>query len=269
MMTEWLAPGFMFNAFLGGVLVSLICGLLSVFIVLRRMAFVGAGISHSAFGGVALGFLLQVDPFWTGLVFSILVAFLIEGVQSRGRIEEDTAIGIFFAAAMALGVIFLHFSRTYNADVFGILFGNILAIGSTQLLQVAGVAVIVLFFLAFFYKDLVFISFDEEMAWVCGVPVRTLRYVFLAVLALVTIVAIYLVGIVLVSALLVIPAAVARNLTNHIRGMLVVSTGVAMGSTLAGLELSYQIDLPSGATIVIILALLFFLAILRGRQRSK
>jgi ABC-type Mn2+/Zn2+ transport system permease subunit len=268
-MTEWLSPGFMQNAFLGGLLVSLICGLLSVFIVLRRMAFVGAGISHSAFGGVALGFLLQVDPFWTGLLFSILVAFLIESVQSRGRIEEDTAIGIFFAAAMALGVIFLHFSRTYNADIFGILFGNILAIGPTQLLQVAWVAVIVLVFLFFFYKDLVFISFDEEMAWVCGIPVKTLRYVLLAVLALVIIVAIYLVGIILVSALLVIPAAVARNLTNNIRTMLLVSTAVAVGSTLAGLELSYRIDVPSGGTIVIILALLFFGTTLWGRSRAR
>jgi ABC-type Mn2+/Zn2+ transport system permease subunit len=269
MMTEWLSPGFMQNAFLGGLLVSLICGLLSVFIVLRRMAFVGAGISHSAFGGVALGFLLQVDPFWTGLLFSILVAFLIEIVQSRGRIEEDTAIGIFFAAAMALGVIFLHFSKTYNADIFGILFGNILAIGPTQLLQVAGVAVIVLVFLAVFYKDMVFISFDEEMAWVCGIPVKTLRYALLAVLALVIIVAIYLVGIILVSALLVIPAAVARNLTNNIRNMLLVSTAVAVGSTLAGLELSYRIDLPSGGTIVVILALLFFGATLWSRPRAR
>ena len=266
-MTEWLSPGFMQNAFLGGLLVSLICGLLSVFIVLRRMAFVGAGISHSAFGGVALGFLLQVDPFWTGLLFSILVAFLIEGFQSRGRIEEDTAIGIFFAASMALGVIFLHFSRTYNADIFGILFGNILAIGPTQLMQVTAVAVIVLIFLFCFYKELVFISFDEEMAWVCGIPVKILRYVFLAVLALVIIVAIYLVGIILVSALLVIPAAVARNLTNHIRTMLLVSSGVAVGSTLGGLELSYRIDLPSGATIVMILALLFFMATVWGKRR--
>lgn len=268
MMTEWLSPGFMQNALLGGVLVSLICGLLSVFIVLRRMAFVGAGISHSAFGGVALGFLLQVDPFWTGLLFSILVAFLIEGVQRRGKIEEDTAIGIFFAAAMALGVIFLHFSRTYNVDIFGVLFGNILAIGPTQLLQVAVVAVLVLSFLFFCFKELVFISFDEEMAWVSGTPVQTLRYLFLAVLALVIIVAIYLVGIVLVSALLVMPGAVARHLTQHIRRMLVVSTAVAVGSTLLGLELSYRIDLPSGATIVMILALSFFLATIWGKRRG-
>ena len=266
-MTEWLSPGFMQNAFLGGLLVSLMCGLLSVFIVLRRMAFVGAGISHSAFGGVALGFLLQVDPFWTGLLFAILVAFLIESIQSRGRIEEDTAIGIFFAASMALGVIFLHFSRTYNADIFGILFGNILSIGPTQLMQVTGVAIIVLLFLGCFYKELVFISFDEEMAWVSGIPVKILRYLLLAVLALVIIVAIYLVGIILVSALLVIPAAVARNLTHHIRKMLLVSAGVAVGSTLGGLELSYRIDLPSGSTIVIILALLFFLSTLWSKQQ--
>ncbi|MBM4286555.1 MAG: metal ABC transporter permease [Deltaproteobacteria bacterium] len=267
MMSEWLSPGFMQNALVGGLLVSFVCGLLSVFIVLRRMAFVGAGVAHSAFGGVALGFLLQVDPFWTGLFFSILVAFLIEGVQSRGRIEEDTAIGIFFAAAMALGVLFLHFSRTYNVDIFGVLFGNILAIGPTQLLQVGAVAVIVLAFILFFFKELVFISFDEEMAWVCGTPVKALRYLLLAVLALVIIVSIYLVGIVLVSALLVIPAAVARNLTHHIRSMILVSTGVAVGATLAGLELSYIIDLPSGATIVILLSLLFFGATLWGRRR--
>ncbi|HAY23166.1 MAG TPA: metal ABC transporter permease [Desulfobacterales bacterium] len=266
-MSEILGLGFMHNALLAGLLVSLVCGMLSVFIVLRRMAFVGAGISHSAFGGVALGFLLHVDPFWTGLIFAILVAFLIEWVQSRGKIEEDTAIGIFFAAAMALGVVFLHLSRTYNVDVFGVLFGNILSVGRTQLHQVAGVAAVVLFFIWFFFKELVFISFDEEMAWVCGAPVKALRYLFLAALALVIIASIYLVGIVLVSALLVIPAAVARNLTTQIRSMILVSTGTAIGSTLGGLGFSYLIDLPSGATIVILLAGLFLLTTAWSRYR--
>ncbi len=266
-MIEWLEHGFMQNALLGGLLVSLLCGLLSVFVVLRRMAFVGAGISHAAFGGVALGFLLQVDPFWTGLLFSIGVAFLIEWAQGLGGIEEDTAIGIFFAAAMAVGVLLLHFSRTYNADVFGVLFGNILAIGPQQIWQVAGAGSIVLLFLLLFYKELVFISFDAEMAWVCGIPVQLVRYLFLAILALVIIVAIYLVGIVLVSALLVIPAAAAGNLTRHIRAMLVVSTAMALATTLAGLGLSYRLDLPSGAAIVILLTALFLLSSLWGRRR--
>lgn len=256
MMSELLQLGFLHNALLGGLLVSLICGLLSSFIVLRRMAFIGAGISHSAFGGVALGFLLQIDPFWTGLGFAVAVGFLIEWVQSRGRLEEDTAIGIFFAAAMASGVVFLHFSTTYNADVFSILFGNILAIGRPQLYQVVAVALLVLLFLLAFYKELVFISFDEEMAWICGLPVGLLRYLFLGILALVIIVSIYLVGIILVSALLVMPAAIARQLTRQIDRMVGLAALVAVGATVGGLAVSFWIDLPSGATIVLLLTLL-------------
>src|SRR3990172_7449246 len=127
-MTELLSMGFLQRALLAGIMVSLLCGVLSVFVVLRRMAFIGVGISHSAFGGVALGFLLGVNPLWTGIGFSVLVALAIEWAQSRGHLEEDAAIGIFFAASMAAGVVFLHLSHTYNVDVFGFLFGNILAI---------------------------------------------------------------------------------------------------------------------------------------------
>lgn len=256
-MIDALQLGFLQNALVGGLLVSLICGLLSSFIVLRRLAFIGAGISHSAFGGVALGFLLQLDPFWTGLGFAIAVGFLIEWIQSRGRIPEDTAIGIFFAAAMAIGVIFLHYSSTYNADVFGILFGNILAIGPKQLYQVLAVAVVVLGFLACFYKELVFISFDEETAWICGLPVALLRYLFLGILSLTIIVSIYLVGIILVSALLVIPAAIARQFTKRLHLMVGGAALVAVLATIGGLALSFWIDLPSGAAIVMLLTLLF------------
>jgi zinc transport system permease protein len=250
-----------------GLLLSVLGGLLSVFIILRRMAFIGVGISHSAFGGVALGFLLGVDPLWTGVGFSVLVALAIEWAQSQGRLEEDAAIGIFFAASMALGVIFLHFSRTYNVDVFGFLFGNILAIGARQLLQIFLVTLIVLVGLAAFFKELVFLSFDEEMAWVSGVPVKALRCLFLVLMALVIVVAIYLVGIILVSALLVIPGAVARNLSHRIGGMALVSLATACASTLAGLGLSYTVDWPSGATVVLLLSLVFFASALWRRRR--
>ena len=211
MMIEALSLGFFQRALMAGVLLSLLCGVLSVFVILRRMAFVGVGISHSAFGGVALGFLLGLDPLLSGIGFAVAVALLIEWAQERGRLEEDAAIGIFFAVAMALGVVFLSLSRTYNVDVFGFLFGNILAVGPAQLGQIAVISLVVLATVAFFYKELVFLSFDEEMAWVSGVPVKALRYLFLVLLALVIIMAIYLVGIILVSALLVIPGAVARK----------------------------------------------------------
>jgi zinc transport system permease protein len=258
MMIEALTLGFFQRALVAGVILSLLCGVLSVFVILRRMAFIGVGISHSAFGGVALGFLLGLDPLKSGIGFAVAIALLIEWAQGRGRLEEDAAIGIFFAVAMALGVVFLSLSRTYNVDVFGFLFGNILAVGPSQLWEIAVISLAVLATTAFFYKELVFLSFDEEMAWVSGVPVKALRYLFLVLLALVIIMAIYLVGIILVSALLVIPGAVARNLTRHIATMLWVSVAAAVGATLAGLFLSLALDWPSGATVVLVLGLFFF-----------
>lgn len=257
-MTELLAMGFFQRALAAALLLSLVCGVLSVFVILRRMAFIGVGISHSAFGGVALGFLLGVDPLLTGIGFAVLVAMLIEMARARGRLAEDTAIGIFFAASMALGVVFLHLSRTYNVDVFGFLFGNILAIGPRQISEILTVSAAVLAAVTLCFKELVFLSFDEEMAWVSGVPVTALRYFFLVLMAMVVIVAIYLVGIILVSALLVIPGALAQNLTRHIRPMLAVSVAAAIGSCLGGLAASAMLDWPPGATIVLLLSLSFF-----------
>lgn len=268
-MTELLSMGFLQRALLAGIMVSLLCGVLSVFVILRRMAFIGVGISHSAFGGVALGFLLAVDPLWTGIGFSVLVALAIEWAQTHSRVEEDTAIGIFFAASMALGLVFLHLSRTYNVDVFGFLFGNILAIGQRQVLEILVVSAGVLAVILAFYKELVFLSFDEEMAWVSGVPVRALRYLFLVMLALVIIISIYLVGIILVSALLVIPGACAQNLTGHIRGMIVASAATAVAAAVGGLMLSCLLDFPTGATMVLLLSLFYLLTIAVPWLRSR
>lgn len=259
-MTDFFTLGFLQRALVAGVLVSLLCGVLSVFVILRRMAFIGVGISHSAFGGVALGFLLGVDPLWTGILFAAGVALLIEWTQAHGRVEEDTAIGILFAASMALGLVFLHLSRAYNVDVFGFLFGNLLAIGPRQVTEILLVTGGVLVLVWVFFKELVFLSFDEEMAWVSGVPVRVLRCLFLVMMSLVIIVSIYLVGIILVSALLVIPGAIAQNLSRQIRAMVGVSAGAAVGSMVGGLGLSYSLDFPPGATVVLVLALLYLAA---------
>jgi ABC-type Mn2+/Zn2+ transport system permease subunit len=268
-MLEMFSLEFLQRALVAGALVSLLCGMLSSFIILRRMAFIGVGISHSAFGGVALGFMIGINPFWTAIVFAVFVALLIEWAQTYNRVEEDTAIGIFFAASMALGVVFLHLSRTYNVDVFGFLFGNILAIGNEQIIYILVISVCVLAFLMAFFKEFVFLSFDEEMAWVSGVPVRTLRYLFLMMLALVIVVSIYLVGIILVSALLVIPGAVAQNLSRQLKSMIWVSTGTAVGGAVGGLILSYGVDLPSGATIVLLLAAIYLLTSAAPLRRRR
>jgi len=266
-MIEALSLGFLQRALLAGVMVSVLCGVLSVFVILRRLAFIGVGISHSAFGGVALGFLLAVDPLWTGVAFSAAVALAIDWAKRHTRVEEDTAIGIFFAASMALGLVFLHLSRAYNVDVFGFLFGNLLAIGPRQVLQILVATVAVLAVVWVFFKELVFLSFDEEMAWVSGVPVAALTRLFLVMMALVVIVSIYLVGIILVSALLVIPGAIAQNLSRQVRGMVAVSTAVAVAATVGGLALSFWLDFPPGATIVLLLTAIYFLTSLVQSRR--
>jgi zinc transport system permease protein len=150
-------------------------------------------------------------------------------------------------------------------DVFGFLFGNILAIGDKQLLQILGITLVVLGTMAACFKEMVFLSFDEEMAWVSGVPVKGLRGLFLVLMALVIVVSIYLVGIILVSALIVIPGAIARNLTQRIFGMVLVSMAAAVASTLAGLGVAYVVDWPAGATVVLLLSLIFGLSTLVGQ----
>ena len=206
-MAELFALGFMQRAFAAGILVALLCAVFSVFVVLKRLSFIGVGISHSAFGGVALGFLLGLSPSLTAILFSGGVALLIGLVNRKGRLHEDTAIGIFFSLTMALGIFLIGISQRYNVDLFGYLFGNILAITRGDLLLVVILVPIVLAFVFSIFKELLFISFDEEVATVSGVPVGPIYYLFLLAMAVTIVIAIKLIGIVLVSALLVLPGA--------------------------------------------------------------
>jgi zinc transport system permease protein len=258
-MNEILSLGFMQRAIVAGSIVSIVGGILSIFVLLRKMAFIGVGISHSAFGGVAIGFLLSIDPFWSGISFSVMIALLIEWTRKRGKIEEDTSIGILFSFSMAMGVIFIALSKRYNVDLFGYLFGNILAIGKTDIFQISlwGIAVIII--VAIFFKELIYISFDEEMAWVSGIPVSFVQFLFMVLLAISIIIAIKMIGIILVSSILVMPAAISRQLTDNIREMFLISIITSLFSTIGGLFLSYLLDLPSGAVIVMVLGILFFI----------
>ncbi len=262
-MGEILSYGFMQRAILAGVIVGLLCSVLSLFVVLKRLSFIGVGISHSAFGGVALGFLLGIEPTWTAAIFCILIALLIGLVKQRGKIQEDTTIGIFFAATMAFGILLVGLSKRYNMDLFGYLFGNILAISASDVKMVVAVSIVVLSIIAVFFKELLFYSFDEAMAKVSGIPTGFLNYLLLTLLALVIVVSIKVVGIVLVSALLVIPGAAGRQISSNYRGMLAGALLVGFLATTGGLIISYLLNLPSGSTIVLLATLFFFLSLLK------
>ena len=264
-MIEFLSYEFGRRALLAGLVVGLGCAVLAFFVVLRRMAFVGVGVSHAALGGVALGVLLGIDPVLSALVFSVGVAWLIGAIGGRGQLSEETAIGIFFPTAMALGVALMAGTPDYRQSLLSYLFGNILLVQRADLVLagiLVGVTLVTVFAL---FKELLFVSVDEETARATGLPATGLRYLLLTLLALTIVSAIKVVGIVLVSAFLVIPGATAQLIAPSMRAMLGLSVAVAMASVFGGLWLAWIFDLPSGAAIVLTGAAIFFAA-LGGRR---
>jgi zinc transport system permease protein len=188
-------------------------------------------------------------------------------LSRKGRLHEDTAIGILFSSAMALGVALISLSSTYQVDLFGYLFGNILAVSANDLWLLGGIAVVVLGLVGLLFKELLFVAFDEEVARANGLPVTPLYFVLLGCLALAVVAAIRVVGIVLVEALLVIPAAIGYQLAHGYRAMLCLSVATAVLSAIIGLFVSYVLNIAAGATIVLVLTLLFVVALAVGRMR--
>jgi zinc transport system permease protein len=260
MMTDWLTYGFVQRALVAGVLVALMCAVLAFFVVLRRMAFVGAGISHAALGGVAIGLVAGTSPLVAAMGFSIVVAWAIGWISDRGQVTEETAIGILFPTAMAFGIAVISLSATYRQDLMAYLFGSMLAVRRTDIWLLVVLAAGSLSVLSLFFKELVFLSIDADAARAAKVPVTGFRYLLLTVLAATIVASIKLVGVVLVSALLVIPAATGQLAARSMTGMLAISIATALFAVVAGLWLSWISNLPSGATIVLLAAALFFVA---------
>ena len=268
-MMEFLSYGFIQRALLTGSLLGATCAVLAVFVVLRRMAFIGVGISHAALGGVALGLLAGVSPVAAAGGFSVGVAWVIGWITRRGEVSEDTAIGIFFPTAMALGVALISLSGSYRQDLLGYLFGNILSVGPGDLWFLLGLSGVSLGILALFFKEFLFLGVDEEAAKAAGLPAAFLNYLLLSILAVTIVAAMKLVGIILVSAFLVIPAATGQTLARSVRGMVLISVASALVSVFMGLWLSWLWNLPSGASIVLFAAVLFFAAYLSGTLRNR
>ena len=266
-MTDFLSFGFVQRALITGTLLAVTCAVLSFFVVLRRMAFVGVGLSHAALGGVAIGVVLGAPPLLAAAVFTTGVAWVIGWIGGRTEVSEDTAIGVFFPAAMALGVVLISLSPEYRQDLIGYLFGNILSVGPGDVLPLASVSLLGLGVIAFYFKELLFMGVDLEAARAAGLPVIALRLLMLTVLAVTIVAAVRLVGIVLVSAFLVIPAATGQAVAWSLSSMLGIAVGSAIFSVVAGLWLSWMWDLPSGAAIVLVAAALFFVAVAISRRR--
>ena len=257
--------GFMQRAFVGGVLVGAICALVGTYVVLRGLAFVGDALAHAAFPGVVIAYLLKGNIYVGATIFTLATALAIGLVSRRGRVSYDTAIGILFAGAFALGVLLMSTIHGYTVDLFSFLFGNVLGISGRDLLLVVLLGAIVVLTIILFYKELLLLSFDPITAEAMGYPVQVLDYLLLGLIALTIVISIQAVGIILVVALLVTPSATAYLLTERFLRMMILGAVLAALAAVIGLYLSYYLNVASGAAIVLVSTCLFFLVLASRR----
>ncbi|HET7028538.1 MAG TPA: metal ABC transporter permease [Candidatus Limnocylindrales bacterium] len=258
---EPLVYGFFERALVASVLVGLVCAVVGVFVVLRGLAFLGDALSHAAFPGVVIAYLAGL-PFYLGAAVAAVGTSLAVGwVQRRGPIRSDTAIGVLFAGMFAVGVFLFSRIPNYVGDLFGFLFGDVLAIGVGDLISLAALSVVVLVIVGVLRKELLFATFDPLGAAAAGLPVRRLDDLFLALVAIAIVVSLQAVGIILVVAMLVTPAATAQLLTIRFGRLVAIAAGIGVIAPVVGLYVSYWLNAASGATIVIVESLLFAAAL--------
>ena len=267
-MLEGFQHAFMIRALAAGLMVGGLASYYGVFIVQRRLSFLGSGLAHAAFGGIALGLLLQAEPLFVAIPFTVAVSLGINWVRAHTKLAADTAIGVFFAVAVALGIIFLSMRDTYTYDAFAYLFGSILSITGTDLWIMFAISLLGVATFPRLWGNWAYATFDPEIASADDSPVSRDDYLLIVLVAVTIVASIKMVGILLIAAFLVIPAASARLVSRTFFSMTIISVCVGVSSAAFGLVGSYELDLPSGATIILCQATLFVAALLISKVRS-
>jgi zinc transport system permease protein len=267
-LAEMLALPFMQRALLAGLILGALLAGLGIFVTLRKMAFFGDGIAHASLAGIALAILLGWAPLPVALAWAVIVALLIWWLEHEARLSSDTLIGIFLTASMAIGVLLISRTAGYQPELLSYLFGNILSVTRADLGLTVVVAALIAVWLMVSLRSLTYMSLAEENAAVAGVRTRLQSALLYVALALATVLGVKTFGIILVSALLILPPATSRLLSRSFREYLINSLLVAEVTVLAGLCLSYRFDLPSGAAIVALGTGLFFVGLV-GRRLLK
>lgn len=267
-MIEAMQYDFMQRALLAGILTGIVGSYYGAFIVQRGMSFLGNGLAHAAFGGVALGLLLQQEPLYIAIPFTVAVAALITWVRDKSGLGSDTVIGIFFALSMALGIVFLSRLPSQTTDAFTYLFGSILGVSNIDLWAIGFILLVTAFMLPMWGRW-AYATIDREAAKADRLPVKFDDYLLSILVALVIVVSAKIIGVVLISAFLVIPAASARLVTYRFIGMTIVSVVLGLLTAAAGLMVSYSMDLPSGASIILLQVAVFVVCMFVGKGLRK
>ena len=248
------------NALAAGVLVSIACGIIGTYVVINRIVFLSGGIAHAAYGGIGLGYLLGINPVLGAIAFSIISALGMGIVHRKTRQRSDTIIGVMWAVGMAMGIIFLDLSPGYKADLMSYLFGSILAVPQSDLIIMLVLNLIILTLVILYFKELQAISFDETFAFVVNVPVDRLYLMLVCLIGLTVVMVMRIVGLIMVIALLTMPPAIASLFVKDMKRMMIVSVLLSILFTFTGLLLSYYLNLTSGATIILVSGIVYFIS---------
>ncbi len=252
---------FMRNALAAGVLASVICGVIGTLVVVNRLVFLSGGIAHAAYGGIGLSYFLGI-PFLPGTIgFSLAAAMVMAAVTINARHRADTVIGVIWAVGMAVGIVLIDLTPGYQADLMSYLFGSILTVPAGDLVLMACAGGGVLIMVGWLYNRLLAMSYDAEFARLRGVPVNALFFLMVGAIAVCVVLMIRVVGLILVIALLTIPPFIAEKYTRSLVGTMVLSTILSGLFTVGGLWISYQFNLTSGASIILLAGAGFFLSL--------
>ena len=257
---ELLDYAFFRNALWGSLLASIACGIIGSYVVARRMVFISGGITHASFGGIGIGFDFGFNPVLSAMIFSVLSAFGIQWLSKNQNVREDSAIAVFWSLGMALGIILIFLSPGYAPNLSEYLFGNILTISKTDILLLAILSTVLVLFFSFFFRSILNTSFDKEFAQTRGVNVALLEYTLIMLVAVTIVLSIRLVGIVLLISLLTVPQMTANIFTNKFSKIIIWSVLISFIGCVAGLLMSYYLNVPSGAFIIFVLISIFLIA---------
>lgn len=257
-MLELITYDFFRNALLGSLLTAIACGIVGTYVVARRLVFISGGITHASFGGLGLGFFLGINPVVMALVFSVLSALGVEWASKTQNVREDSAIAAVWSLGMALGVLFLFLTPGYSPNLSAYLFGNILTITATDIACIAALVAVLLLIALFYLREIIYVAFDNGFATTQQLPVKLIEYTMMILIAVTIVLSIRLVGIMLLMSLLTLPQMIVNQFTSDFRKIMYGSILTGFLACVLGLVLSYYLNVPSGAFIILVLTALFF-----------
>jgi zinc transport system permease protein len=266
MFLEIFQYSFVLRAFVAGIIVAIIAPLIGIFLVLKRYSLIADTFSHVSLAGIAVGLLLGINPILAALAFTVLASFGIEKLRASKKIYGESALAIFLSGALAVAVVVISIGRGFNTNLYNYLFGSIVTVTTFDIYIIATLAVVVIAVLMKFYKEIVYISFDEDSAKVSGIPVGMINSILILLAAVTVSLAIPIVGVLLISALIVIPVVAALQLKKSFLKTLIYAEAISVFSVVSGIFASFYLNLSTGGTIVLIMLVIFIAIFVAKRQ---